>query len=68
MSGYVDCACRDCFDVAISSDGEPSLCSECEEHGCDAEGESECESPSAYGMSDEKERCHERKQMGFTDF
>lgn len=43
MSGYVHCACRDCFEIAISgNDGEPALCSECEEAGCDCTGQSEC--------------------------
>jgi len=48
-SGYTDCACRDCFEIAISDDmAHPDLCNECEEAGCDAEGESECEAPGAY--------------------
>ena len=45
MSGYTDCACRDCFDVAISSDIEacrPGLCGECEDAGCDPHGSEEC--------------------------
>lgn len=29
MSGYTDCACRDCFDVAIGG-----LCGLCEAAGC----------------------------------
>lgn len=38
MSGYTDCPCRDCCEIAMDGD----LCHECEEAGCDAEGESEC--------------------------
>ncbi len=42
-SGYCSCACRDCFEIAITDEeGEPALCGECEEAGCDIEGESEC--------------------------
>lgn len=43
MSGYCNCACRDCFEIAISSDDKPALCWECEESGCSAEGDSECD-------------------------
>lgn len=43
-SGYTDCACRDCFDISISSDiTRPELCLLCKDAGCDATGESECE-------------------------
>lgn len=43
-SGYTDCACRDCFDIAVSNDMDsPDLCNECETAGCDPEGECECE-------------------------
>ena len=49
-SGYTDCACRDCFDIAVSDDmSKPDLCSDCEEAGCDATGKSECERDDAYG-------------------
>lgn len=43
MSGYVDCSCRDCFEIAISGDDEtvPAMCWECEGAGC--EPDSECE-------------------------
>lgn len=34
MSGYRDCACRDCFEIAIGEEG--ALCHECEEAGCEA--------------------------------
>lgn len=49
--GYVPCACRDCMNVAIGKRGE-AMCSDCEEHGCDASGNRECESPYAYGGED----------------
>lgn len=56
MSGYTDCACRDCFDVAIGVRGE-ELCSACEDAGCFAEGAMdglqgrECQREDAYGIS-----------------
>lgn len=34
MSGYTHCACRDCFDIAISGDDGPALCAECKEAEC----------------------------------
>lgn len=54
-SGYHDCPCRDCFEIAIGCDdeGKPDLCSECEEHGCDATGNSECETPPSDVESDD---------------
>lgn len=54
MSGYCDCACRDCFEIAIASledddtnDGL-ALCWECNEAGCDPKSESECNREDAY--------------------
>lgn len=43
-SGYHDCPCRDCFEVAIGCDDEdrPDLCHECEEAGCDSGGDEKC--------------------------
>lgn len=36
-SGYTPCACRDCMDIAMSSDmTKPELCSECKDAGCEA--------------------------------
>ena len=50
-SGYTQCACRDCFDIAISSNERvPELCSDCKKAGCDRSGESDCERSDAYGM------------------
>ncbi len=40
--GYCDCACRDCFDIAITSTKRLALCNECSAAGCDRSGESEC--------------------------
>ena len=61
-SGYINCACRDCFETAISADvGLPALCHACEEAGCDADGQSECCAPGAYGGDCEDEGgndCH----------
>lgn len=47
-SGYHDCPCRDCFEIAIGDDedGSLSLCNACEKAGCDGDGE--CCSPHAY--------------------
>jgi len=50
-SGYVDCACRDCVEIAITSGG-PALCWECEEAGCSAEGTDECLRSDAYGQDE----------------
>jgi hypothetical protein len=50
-SGYTDCACRDCFDVAF--DG--GLCSDCEKAGCEAHAETECCRDDAYGVSEEND-------------
>ena len=48
MSGYTSCACRDCMEIAISSDATPALCHECAKYGCD-DDDHECLSPAAYG-------------------
>jgi len=48
MSGYTTCACRDCFEVAVSSaDDEAALCSGCVAAGCSPD-DGECEAPHAY--------------------
>lgn len=41
-SGYHDCPCVTCFEIAIGADddGSPSLCHACDEAGCD--GENDC--------------------------
>lgn len=58
-SGYHDCPCRDCFEIAIGCNeyGDPDLCSECEEHGCDALGDEDCNAPHAYGGSCDDPEC-----------
>lgn len=39
-SGYTPCRCRDCFEVAISSDMDDfDFCLDCEETGCEADAE-----------------------------
>ena len=48
MSGYMPCACRDCFEPAIG-DEPPTLCWQCEEAGCDLNGEHECAGDHSYG-------------------
>lgn len=52
MSGYCSCACRDCFEIAISGDEPKALCSDCEAADCDPDG-GECQSPSAYEQDEE---------------
>ncbi len=53
MSGYTNCACRDCFDVTVSSDlAEPELCSLCDEAGCEP-ADGECARPDACGADEE---------------
>ena len=41
-SGYHDCPCPTCFEIAIGCDDadNPDMCSECDEAGCD--GDNEC--------------------------
>ena len=46
--GYVDCACRDCFEIAIGAPGV-AMCHGCEDAGCEAGAEQECEAPHSYG-------------------
>lgn len=48
MTGYASCPCRDCFDVAMDGD----LCGDCEEAGCDADGQAECCRDDAYEDED----------------
>lgn len=43
-SGYCDCSCRDCFEIAIADDTKTgAMCHACEEAGC--EPDSECQAP-----------------------
>lgn len=58
-SGYTPCACRDCFDVAVSDDmADPDLCGDCEEAGClkEKDGGRECQRDDAYGSEDEEQQ------------
>lgn len=51
QSGYVNCACRDCMEIAVANDvRRGALCRECEEHGCapERDGGGECLCPCAY--------------------
>jgi hypothetical protein len=43
--GYVDCSCRDCFDIAVcgGESGDTHLCLLCEEAGCEPNGN--CQRP-----------------------
>ena len=52
-SGYCDCACRDCFNIAIRSSGlVGELCHACKQADCDETGQSECDCADAYGCDD----------------
>ena len=53
MTGYIDCACRDCFNAAIGLPGD--FCLDCEESGCELDRE--CSAPGAYASAEEDERC-----------
>lgn len=52
MSGYADCTCRDCFEIAIPTSENAGLCQDCQAAGCEASN-GECNSPHAYGGDDE---------------
>ena len=39
LSGYCHCACRDCFDIAITSTEKLEFCWACEEAGCETDAE-----------------------------
>lgn len=47
VTGYTDCACRDCFDVAMGG-----FCNDCQEAGC--EHDAECARADAYGADAEE--------------
>lgn len=34
MSGYTECKCHNCFEIAISDTDEPDFCLECKEAEC----------------------------------
>lgn len=56
-SGYQNCACRDCFEIAIGDGGGTAVCLGCEAAGCaDDPGfpEAECQAPHAYCGADEQ--------------
>lgn len=43
-SGYCDCDCATCFEIAIGDENEsPVFCNSCEEAGCDGDGECQVE-------------------------
>ena len=51
-SGFTACACRDCFDIAVSNDiAKPDLCGDCEEAGCE-KNNGECQRVDAYGCDE----------------
>lgn len=56
-SGYCDCACRDCFDLAIASVGDEVgkvFCHDCEAAGCYGveSGDADCQRDDAYGVEE----------------
>ena len=45
-SGYHDCPCPTCFEIAIGTIGtedEPAMCHACDAAGCDGASECQCE-------------------------
>lgn len=44
-NGYVECACRDCFNLAIGRQGK-TMCHDCRAAGC--ERDAECSRSDAY--------------------
>lgn len=53
-SGYTNCACRDCFEIAVSNAmSDPDLCQECSEAGCERDESCECKRPETYDTGDE---------------
>ena len=50
-SGYVHCACRDCFELTIGRINM-ELCDLCSRAGCDSAGKHECFSEHSYGNYD----------------
>ena len=52
LGGYAHCACRDCFDIAISDHGEPVLCHDCMDAGCSIDSDRECDRADAYGCEE----------------
>lgn len=53
-SGYVPCACRDCFDVAISKDPKlAALCWACDAVGCSDLSDGDCCRDDAYGAEED---------------
>jgi hypothetical protein len=61
MSGYTHCACRDCFEITIGDDD--ALCRECEESGCEANAETECDAPHAYGQHCGNVECCDEEEL-----
>jgi len=53
-TGYADCTCRDCFEIAIPTSDNDGLCRSCQDAGCEP-NDGECCAPTAYGMSDEED-------------
>lgn len=60
-SGYTECACRDCFEIVVSTDTDrPDFCDDCLTYACDTEhliavehgsNGCECSQPDAYTSS-----------------
>jgi hypothetical protein len=54
-TGYVFCACRDCFEIAIIvNDTTPTMCNFCKKVGCTPwsdENDGDCQREGAYGGS-----------------
>lgn len=79
-SGYTHCACRDCFDVAVSGDmAQSALCSLCREAGCEPYAPDsadynalpshmrECQRDDAYGVENEDDDSESRCDGHYDD-
>lgn len=52
-TGYCDCLCRDCFNVAVTDNhGNPQMCGPCQHAGC--EENKECQRIDAYGCEEQE--------------
>lgn len=64
-AGYTHCACRDCFDIAVSGDeAKPELCHACLDAGCAIDFGACCRSD-AYGGDADPSACPD---CGAADF
>lgn len=54
-SGYTDCRCRDCFEIAVSKDmSKPDFCNQCQEARCEY-GSNKCKCQVEFEAEDESD-------------